>query len=135
MIESIVYDIRGALDIDYGVEELKDSSKQKYYEIAKEAHNTIKFYREFHDFVYSHDYTFKTTSELTPDKNWNTTYKYCITRAGSFNAGDRSYSVSKGDLVRYEEYSKKWVPAGVEFDTATGLWKALNIYTIAGIAS
>lgn len=133
--ESIVYDIRGALDIDYGVEELKDSSKQKYYEIAKEAHNTIKFYREFHDFVYSHDYTFKTTSELTPGSNWDTTYKYCITRAGSFNAGDRSYSVSKGDLVRYEEYSKKWVPAGVEFDTAAGVWKALNIYTIAGIAS
>lgn len=133
--ESIVYDIRGALDIDYGVAELKDSSKQKYYEIAKEAHNTIKFYREFHDFVYSHDYTFKTTSELTPGSNWNTTYKYCITRSGSFNAGDRSYSVNKGDLVRYEEYSKKWVPAGVEFDTATGLWKALNIYTIAGIAS
>lgn len=133
--ESIVYDIRGALDIDYGVEELKDSSKQKYYEIAKEAHNTIKFYREFHDFVYSHDYTFKTTSELTPSSNWNTTYKYCITRAGSFNAGDRSYNVNKGDLVRYEEYSKKWVPAGVEFDTAAGIWKALNIYTIAGIAS
>ena len=133
--ESIVYDVRGALDIDYGVTDLKDSSKQKYYEIAKEAHNTIKFYREFNDFVYSHDYTFKTTNELTPNSNWNTTYKYCITRAGSFNAGDRSYNVNKGDLVRYEEYSKKWVPAGVEFDTATGIWKALNIYTIAGIAS
>lgn len=128
--ESIVYDVRGALDVDYGVEELEDSSEQTYYEIAEKAHNTLKFYREFHDFVYTHDYTFKTTNELTPGSNWNKTYKYCITTSGSFNAGDKSYTVKKGDLVRYEEYSQKWVPAGVEFDTATGVWKPLNIYTI-----
>ena len=39
--ESIVYDVRGALDVDYGVAELTDNSGQTYFEIAEEAYNTI----------------------------------------------------------------------------------------------
>ena len=131
--ESIVYDVRGALDIDYGVAELTDAAGQTYFEIAEEAYNTLKFYRTFHDFVYSHDYTFKSTSETAPGDNWDTTYKYCFTRGGSFNAGDKTYTVKKGDLIRYEEFSQKWVPAGVEYDLATGQWKFLNVYDITGL--
>ena len=133
--ESIVYDTRGALDIDYGVAELTDASNQTYYEISGKAHNTLKFYRQFHDFVYSHDYTFKSTSESAPGDNWDTTYKYCFTRSGSFNAGDKTYTVKKGDLVRYEEFSQKWVPAGLSYNTATGLWDFLNVYDVAGISN
>ena len=50
--ESIIYEKRGALDVDYGVAELKDRTDKKYFEIAEECHNTLKFYREFYDFVY-----------------------------------------------------------------------------------
>ena len=68
--ESIVYDVRGALDIDYGVDELTDKADQTYFEIAKKAHNTLKFYREFHDFVYKYDYTFIVTGGPTGGQSW-----------------------------------------------------------------
>ena len=137
--ESIVYQERGALDIDYGVAELTDTLGKTYFEIAEEAHNTIKFYREFHDYVYSHDYTFKITSELAPTDNWDVTYKYCINKSGTFISNDgTNYTISKGDLFRYEEYSKRWVPAGVSCDinaVPAKKWNSLNVYTITGLAT
>ena len=141
--ESIVYEERGALDVDYGVAELKDGAGQTYYEIAEECYNTITFYRSFHDFVYKHDYTFISTSGPETGQSWetfidglNTQRRYCVTKQLSWNSGDKQYSLVKGDLMRYEEYSRKWVPAGLGYDTANGQWNKLNVFTdITGISS
>ena len=133
--ESIVYDIRGALDIDYGVAELKDGANQTYFEIADECHNTLKFYREFHDFVYKYDYTFIVTGGPATGQTWeeflgglDTTHKYCANKPLQWNSGDKIYSIAKGALMRYEECAKKWVPAGLSYDTANGQWNELNVY-------
>ena len=140
--ESIIYEKRGALDVDYGVAELKDRTK-KYFEIAEECHNTLKFYREFYDFVYKHDYTFITTSGPDTGQSWpnflenlNSQRRYCVNKSISWNSGDQTYSLVKGDLMRFEEYSRKWVPAGLSYNITEGKWNKLNIFTdITGISS
>ena len=140
--ESIIYEKRGALDVDYGVAELKDRTK-KYFEIAEECHNTLKFYREFYDFVYKHDYTFITTSGPDTGQSWpnflenlNSQRRYCVNKSISWNSGDQTYSLVKGDLMRFEEYSQKWVPAGLSYNITEGKWNKLNIFTdITGISS
>ena len=141
--ESIVYEQRGALDIDYGVAELKDGAGQTYFEVAEECHNTLIFYRSFHDFVYKHDYTFVTTSGPDTGQSWsnfldnlNPQRRYCVNKQLSWNSGDQTYSLVKGDLMRYEEYSRKWVPAGLSYNTTEGKWNKLNVFTdITGISS
>ena len=140
--ESIIYEKRGALDVDYGVAELKDRTK-KYFEIAEECHNTLKFYREFYDFVYKHDYTFITTSGPDTGQSWsnflenlNSQRRYCVNKSISWNSGDQTYSLVKGDLMRFEEYSQKWVPAGLSYNITESKWNKLNIFTdITGISS
>jgi len=124
------------------VAELIDGSDKKYFEIAEEAYDTLKFYRTFHDYVYTHDYTFKVTTGPATGQEWatylgdlDTTFKYCVSRSMSFQSGDTVYQLQKGDLIRYEEYSKKWVPAGVSYDTANHQWNSLNVYTITGLAT
>ena len=37
-----------------------------------------------------------------------------------------------GDLIRYEVYSGRWVPAGLYYDTIAKQWESLNVYTILG---
>ena len=141
--ESIIYEKRGALDVDYGVAELKDRTDKKYFEIAEECHNTLKFYREFYDFVYKHDYTFITTSGPDTGQSWsnflanlNSQRRYCVNKSISWNSGDQTYSLVKGDLMRFEEYSRKWVPAGLSYNITEGKWNKLNIFTdITGISS
>ena len=141
--ESIIYEKRGALDVDYGVAELKDRTDKKYFEIAEECHNTLKFYREFYDFVYKHDYTFITTSGPDTGQSWpnflenlNSQRRYCVNKSISWNSGDQTYSLVKGDLMRFEEYSQKWVPAGLSYNITEGKWNKLNIFTdITGISS
>ena len=141
--ESIIYEKRGALDVDYGVAELKDRTNKKYFEIAEECHNTLKFYREFYDFVYKHDYTFITTSGPDTGQSWpnflenlNSQRRYCVNKSISWNSGDQTYSLVKGDLMRFEEYSQKWVPAGLSYNITEGKWNKLNIFTdITGISS
>ena len=141
--ESIIYEKRGALDVDYGVTELKDGIDKTYFEIAKECHNTLKFYREFHDFVYKHDYTFITTSGPDTGQSWsdflgklNSQRRYCVNKQLSWNSGDQNYPLVKGDLMRYEEYSGKWVPAGLSYNIDENKWNKLNIFTdITGISS
>ena len=141
--ESIIYEKRGALDVDYGVAELKDRTDKKYFEIAEECHNTLKFYREFYDFVYKHDYTFITTSGPDTGQSWpnflenlNPQRRYCVNKSISWNSGDQTYSLVKGDLMRFEEYSQKWVPAGLSYNITEGKWNKLNIFTdITGISS
>ena len=141
--ESIIYQERGALDVDYGVDELTDKSDQTYFEIAEKAHNTLKFYREFHDFIYKHDYTFVTTSGPDNGQSWsnflynlNSQRRYCVNKSISWNSGDQTYSLVKGDLMRFEEYSQKWVPAGLSYNITEGKWNKLNIFTdITGISS
>lgn len=141
--ESIIYQDRGALDIDYGVTELKDRTDKKYFEIDEKAHNTLKFYREFYDFVYKHDYTFVATSGPDTSQSWpvflanlNSQRRYCVNKSISWNSGDQTYSLVKGDLMRFEEYSQKWVPAGLSYNITEGKWNKLNIFTdITGISS
>ena len=141
--ESIIYQERGALDVDYGVAELKDRNDKKYFEIAEKAHNTLKFYREFHDFIYKHDYTFVATSGPDTGQSWsvflanlNSQRRYCVNKQLSWNSGDQTYSLVKGDLMRFEEYSQKWVPAGLSYNITEGKWNKLNIFTnITGISS
>ena len=135
--ESIVYEERGALDVDYGVAELKDGAGQKYFEIDEKCHSTLALYRAFHDFVYKHDYTFISTGGPKTGQSWenflaglNPQRRYCVTAGLSWQSDSQtSYTLVKGDLMRFEEYSGKWVPAGLSYNTVEGKWDKLNVYT------
>ena len=38
--------------------------------------------------------------------------------------------------MRFEEYSQKWIPAGLSYNITEGKWNKLNIFTdITGISS
>ena len=64
--ESIVHTTRGAWDIDYGVKEFESASKITYFQFAKSVHNSLKKFREFYDFVYTHDFNLVTSNATSP---------------------------------------------------------------------
>jgi hypothetical protein len=124
--ESIYYNLRGSLDIDYGINDAGTAFTEDVYE-------TVKKFREFYDFVYKYDFTMIQTSDNTPN-NWKEEFKYIVTN-NTFNPdGTGNLSSHKiGDIYRYDHVNSKWVPAGTEYDN--GSWAALNIYTLAGTTS
>ena len=137
--ESICYSGRsGAWDVDSGLEddaviETADGVTS-FWRISENAYKSIKRFRDFYDYVYSHDYTFEVDSSANPDTSkWDTTKKYVVTSSTSPIAG---YTVHQAfDVYRFEEYAGKWVPAGLGYDIANSRWNRLTLANMSGLAA
>ena len=147
--ESIVYTNTGAWDIDYGCEEIeedKETGTSSYFQFVDsirkendlEAQTSLKVFREFYDFVYTHDFTFERSSDITPQESWNKAKKYLVvSNTFSIKAIDESgseyntISHARGNVYRYDENLERWVNAGTEYNSATG-WSVLNYFTLTG---
>lgn len=129
--ESIVHTTRGAWDIDYGVKEFESASKITYFQFAESVHNSLKKFRAFYDFVYTHDFNLVTSNATSPQDNWDVTKKYVIT-SNQFSANSTGHKT--GDIYRYDTITKAWIKAGVSYDSATG-WARANIYELTGVGS
>lgn len=146
--ESIVYASRGAWDVDYGFEELETESGFVYFDIAgkynedtKEAtgpKNSLKIFRDFYDTVYKYNYNYIIDEEATsPTAEWNSKtgmlQRYVVTSGDFYIDGQAVTDHQSGDMYRYEEYSGKWVKAGLYYDNsksgADG-WERLNIFDL-----
>ena len=128
--ESVVYDQRGSWDIDYGCEEVENESGKSYFQFAESVHESLKKFREFYDFVYTHDYNIISTSATSPS-GWDVTKKYVVT-ASTCTLNPTGHKA--GDIYRYDDINGQWVCAGVSYDSSTG-WSRANIYDLAGITS
>ncbi len=126
--ESVVYDEKGAWDIDYGCEEVETESGTTYFKFADSVHESLKKFREFYDFVYTHDYNVVQTNQTTPT-DWDVTRKYVVT-ANTCTLNSSGHK--SGDIYRYDEVNAKWVCAGVSYNNG---WSRANIYEIAGTSS
>lgn len=146
--ESIVYASRGAWDVDYGFEELETESGFVYFDIAgsynKDTNeatgpkNSLKIFRDFYDAVYKYNYNYIIDEEATaPTAEWNTKIgmlqRYVVTSGDFYIDGQAVTDHQSGDMYRYEEYSGKWVKAGLYYDNsksgADG-WERLNIFDL-----
>lgn len=128
--ESVVYDQRGAWDIDFGCEEVESSTGKTYFKFAESVHESLKKFREFYDFVYTHDYNMMQTSATSPS-GWDVTKKYIVT-ASTCTLNPTSHK--SGDIYRYDDINGVWVCAGVSYDLSTG-WARANVYELAGTTS
>ena len=126
--ESITYDgNRGAWDIDYGVEELTNTNGNSYYQITDSVKPSFKKFREFVDFVYSHDYNLIATSE-TDTLVWDQNRKYVVTTSTFTNFP----SHKRGDIYRYDDINSQWVAAGTEYNNG---WSRLNLFELVSTTS
>ena len=132
--ESIVYEQKGAWDIDFGVEEVEEDTENGimagYFKFADGVHESLKRFRAFYDFVYMHDFTFVycDSSVTAPDVlTWNTSKKYLITADKFSIDGELVKGHVKYDMYRYDKINNTWVPAGLYYDPATSKWDRLNI--------
>lgn len=128
--ESVVYDQRGAWDIDFGCEEVESATGKTYFQFAESVHESLKKFREFYDFVYTHDYNMMQTSATSPS-GWDVTKKYIVT-ASTCTLNPTSHK--SGDIYRYDDINGVWVCAGVSYDLSTG-WARANVYELAGTTS
>ena len=126
--ESIVHTTVGAWDIDYGVKELTNDENMPYFQFAESVHNSLKKFREFYDFVYTHDYNVITSNATSPQSDWDMEKKYVIT-AGTFSVNTQHKA---GDIYRYDTINEQWVNAGVNYDSG---WSRANIYELTGVPS
>ena len=125
--ESIVHNDEAAWDIDFGCH---DNAVQ--FQDKDEVHQSVKAFREFYDFVYSHDYNFIEVgkNDLNTDA-WDTTKRYVI-NATSFE-GHPEF-VKAGDMYRYNIIEKAWVPAGLYCKQSgqNKVWEQYNVLDISG---
>lgn len=141
--ESIVYNAKGAWDIDYGVYEEEDVGFRfedglsgdvevngKTYTLGESERNVIdslKKFREFYDFVYTYDYTGVVTGETAPSTSWNTDSKYIVT-AGTFYINEEQVlNHQSGDVYRFDVITNSWIPAGLYYNNG---WERLNVYEL-----
>lgn len=152
--ESIIYDVTtadvtGAWDVNYGLEEVEDEegnllglrlSVGTDEEPNKYMRNSVKTFREFYDFVYTHDTNIVITKESNTS-NWeDTTKKYCCTSstctASTTHKANDVYRYSRTLTTKNEQgetiSSGKWVPAGVKFDIEQHKWSSYNLITDVG---
>ena len=150
--ESVVYASRGAWDIDYGCVELETESKFVYFEFdgdydektkeATRAKKSLKIFRDFYDTVYKYFYNYVIDEDATaPTDAWNTKkgrlQRYVVT-SGDFSIDGKPVTDHQsGDMYRFEEYSEKWVKAGLYYDknkasaeNPGGGWERLNIFDL-----
>jgi len=158
--ESICYNGKsGAWDVDYGLEgdaiiETEDGVTS-FWKITESAHKSLNKFREFYDYVYSHDYSFNVCTANNPDpynstsvdefgnpvreddgtvsNKWDVRKKYLVTANASPIAGYNLHQ--QYDLYRYEEYSGQWVPAGLSYDLDNHRWNRLNIRDMSGLST
>ena len=137
--ESICYSGRsGAWDVDSGLEDnaaIKTADGvTSFWRISENAYKSIKRFREFYDYVYSHDYTFEVDSSSNPDTStWDVSKKYVVTSANSPIVG---YTVhSAFDVYRFEPYSAQWVPAGLGYDISNNRWNKLTLADMSGLSA
>ena len=140
--ESIIYnpttaDVTGAWDVNTGLEEL-DSGEFRLDVGSDDAPNkylrqSIKTWREFYDFVYTHDWDIEFTSD-SDCANWSKSKKVCCT-AATCNVPINNGTHSAKDVYRYNSLAEKWVRAGVKFDTTAQEWEAYNLQTVTGKSS
>ncbi|MGM9530392.1 hypothetical protein [Intestinibacter sp.] len=102
-----------------------------YFQFAESVHESLKKFREFYDFVYTHDFNLVTSNATSPQTGWDVTKKYVIT-ANSFSANSTGHKT--GDIYRYDTITKEWIKAGVSYDASTG-WARANIYELTGVSS
>lgn len=129
--ESVVYASAGAWDIDYGCYENEDDYAITVFEFDKKVRPSLKVFREFYDFVYKYTFNLIDVTGITsPQPDWDVTMRYVI-EASTFSLdGTQVATHQVGDMYRYEEYSGKWVPAGLEYNATTG-WSRLNLYELS----
>lgn len=143
--ESVVYASRGAWDIDYGCVELETESKFVYFEFdgdynaktneCTRAKKSLRLFRDFYDSVYKYNYTYVIDEGATsPTDEWNTKsgklQRYVVT-SGEFSIdGKQVQDHQSGDMYRFEEYSGKWVKAGLYYDDKAKDWERLNIFDL-----
>jgi len=136
--ESIIYDpntadVTGAWDVDYGLEEVTDEASDSTLGFRlnvgtddapnKYLRQSIKTWREFYDFVYTHDYNIVETKD-NDCSNWTDTNHKHVCTASTCTA---SATHKANDVYRYNKLAKnddgttgKWIPAGVEYDYDKG---------------
>lgn len=134
--ESIVYLSRGAWDIDYGFVETEVSDTLKYFDFSEGAKVSLLKFREFFDTVYLYDPTYNLIYDINSEDTtkWSIYKKYCILNNGTIRLSYqdpesneityKEYQNTDGDVYRFDEASKSWVPAGLYFDN--GKWERLN---------
>lgn len=134
--ESIVYLSRGAWDIDYGFVETEVNDNLKYFDFSEGAKVSLLKFREFFDTVYLYDPTYNLIYDVTTEDTtkWSIYKKYCILNNGTIRLSYqdpesnkityKEYQNTDGDVYRFDEASKSWVPAGLYFDN--GKWERLN---------
>lgn len=144
--ESIIYDpntadVTGAWDVDYGLEEVEDDSTGASLGFRLDVgtdekpnryrRQSIKTFREFYDFVYTHDYNIIETNSGDTSTWSDTNHKYVCTSSSC----DASTTHKANDVYRYNKLTKKWIPAGVKYDTSTGKWTSYNLVSDVGGSS
>lgn len=144
--ESIIYDpntadVTGAWDVNYGLEEVEDADTGASLGFRlnvgteekpnKYLRQSMKTWREFYDFVYTHDYNIVETNNGDTSTWTDTNHKYVCTSSSC----DASVTHRANDVYRYNKLTSKWVPAGVEYDTTTNQWKAFNLVNDVGSSS
>lgn len=134
--ESIVYLSRGAWDIDYGFVETEVGDTLKYFDFSEGAKVSLVKFREFFDTVYLYDPTYNLIYDIKTEDTtkWSIYKKYCILNNGTIRlsyqdpesnqTSYKEYQNTDGDVYRFDEASKSWVPAGLYFDN--GKWERLN---------
>ena len=125
--ESIVHNDEAAWDIDFGCHDNKVQFQDK-----EEVHKSVKAFREFYDFVYSHDYNFIVVGRNSLDTSaWDTTKRYVV-NATQF-PGHPEF-IKAGDMYRYNIIEKAWVPAGLYCKQAgeNKVWEQYNVLDISG---
>lgn len=148
--ESIIYKkgtegVTGAWDVNVGLEEIERGTGSSDFRLAvgqddspnKYLRESIKTWREFYDFVYTHDWDI-VTSTNSDSSTWDTTKKVCCT-ANTCNVVINNGVHSVNDVYRYDigmgDENGKWVRAGVKFDTEKNEWEAYNLLTATSTTS
>lgn len=144
--ESIIYDpntadVTGAWDVNYGLEEVEDELTGASLGFRMNVgtddtpnnylRQSMKTWREFYDFVYTHDYNIIETNSGDTSTWKDTNHKYVCTSSSC----DASVTHKANDVYRYNKLSGKWIPAGVEYDTIANQWKAFNLVSDVGNSS
>jgi hypothetical protein len=127
---SITYNDPGhpAWDIEFGADDV-DNGFNVFYDEAKES---LKVFRTFYDLVYKYSYNFEVDEEATsPQDSWDKKQRYAVTQSSFFLNGVEVIDHESGDMYRYEEYSGKWVKAGLYYDLNNKDWERLNMYELA----
>lgn len=141
--ESIIYDpntadVTGAWDVDYGLEEVTDDSGITLgfrlnvgsdEEPNKYLRQSVKTWREFYDFVYTHDYNIVETKNSDTSTWTDTNHKYVCT-ASTCTA---STTHKANDVYRYNKLTGEWIPAGVSY--VDGKWSSFNLVSDVGTSS